>query len=62
MLSGHFKIVIFVTVDVNSSCVLLAELHVNLLLVSANLQIILIGYQNIGRIPYWCITNDIDFN
>ena len=44
----------------NSSCAILTELDVNLLLdqlsVSANLQIVLIGYQNIGKIPYQCIT------
>ena len=44
----------------NSTSVLLAELHVDLLLdqlsVSANLQIALISYQNIGKIPYRCIT------
>ena len=45
----------------NSSCVLLAEFHVNLLLdqlsVSANLQIILISYRNISKIFYQCITS-----
>ena len=39
----------------NSSCALLAEFHLNLLLdqlsVSANLQMVLIGYRNIGKIP-----------
>ena len=44
--------------DVNSSCVLLAEFHVNLLsdqlLILANLQIVLM---NISKIPYQCITN-----
>ena len=39
-------------------CVL-AELHVNLLLdqlsVLVSLQIALIGYRNIGKIPYQCI-------
>ena len=42
----------------NSSCVLLAEFHVNLLSdqlsVLANLQIVLM---NISKIPYQCITN-----
>ena len=44
-------------------CALLAEFYVNLLsdqlLVSANLQIVLISYRNIGKIPYQCI-NKID--
>ena len=49
----------------NSSCALLAEFHVNLPLywinyqLSANLHIILIGYRNIGKISYQCITTDV---
>ena len=47
----------------NSLCALIAELHiackfaVDQPLISANLQIELIGHRNIGKIPYRCITN-----
>ena len=52
----------------NSSCALLAEFHVNLLRildqlsVLVNLQIVLIDYQNIGKILYRCITIKYPFS